>query len=96
MVSVFTLLLVGVREEYLCWCLQRGAGVGVEVVAGGGVNGLTDVGVGLGALIVLKSGIAVTGVIEAVGVEVVLSLLLTAVMFMLVVLVPAVFLERWC
>lgn len=31
-----------------------------------------DIGVGLGALIILKSGIAVTGVIEVVGVEVVL------------------------
>lgn len=77
MVLVFMLLLVDVREEQLCWCLQRGAGVGGEVVIGGGINGLTDdVGVGLGALIVLKSGIAVTGVIEVVGVEVVLFIVI--------------------
>lgn len=73
MVSVFMLLLVAVREVELCWCLQCGTGVGVELVIRGGVNGLTgDTGVGLGALIAFINGIAVIGVIEVAGVELVL------------------------
>lgn len=45
--SVFVLILVAVREEELCWCLQCGTGVGVELVIRGGVNGLTG-GTGAG------------------------------------------------